>query len=398
MKNAPTLKIKVGMLILISLVILGGTILLMGKERRLFESKVPFEVHFTRAAGLREGSPVSLGGVTVGSVESLSFPADARENFIVVRINVVGKIAPRIRKGVVARVRTQGLLGDRFIELSGGNPDGDRLPAGGVIASVNPVDYEALLGGGGDVVQNLTEVTGSLKSLLKSVEEGKGFLGEIVASDDKRGGKWSETAENLRSASASLRNILASIEKGNGFLGQLIQNKQSGQMMAEDLRVGLTDLRTTAKSLRKTAEKIEKGEGSLGALIQDPDAGREILASLRRSASNLESVTRQVKEGDGVLQRLIADKPYADRVLENLEQATKDLAQITGKIEKGEGTIGALVNDPELYREAKGVVGTVKGSWLLSVYRFFHNLVPSEEHAPSAEVPKPGSKQDESGS
>lgn len=396
MKSTRALQVKVGMIVLIAVAILGVTIFLMGKERRLFESKVPFEIHFTRAGGLREGAPVSLAGVTVGSVEAVSFPTDIRENFIVVRINVVGKMAPRMRKDMVAKIRTQGLLGDRFIELSGGNAASDLLRPGGVIASVNPVDYEALLSGGGDLVQNLTEVTGSLKNVLKSLEQGKGFLGQIVASDNE-GGKWAETADNLRSASASLKSILGSIEKGNGFLGQLIENRPAGQVMAGDLKVGLSELRKSAESLRKTTEKIEKGEGSLGTLIQDPNAGREILTSLRRSASNLESITLQFREGEGVLQRLASDKPYADRVLGNLEQTTKDLAQITGKIEKGEGTIGALVNDPELYRDAKGVVGSLKGSWLLSVYRFFHKFTGGER-TPETELPKAATPQDESGS
>jgi hypothetical protein len=55
------------------------------------------------------------------------------------------------------------------------------------------------------------------------------------------------------------------------------------------------------------------------------------------------------------------------------------LAGITGKIERGEGTIGALVNDPDLYKNANELVGNAKGSWLLSIYRFFHNLTGSRE-------------------
>ncbi|MBI2210288.1 MAG: hypothetical protein HYU47_06775, partial [Deltaproteobacteria bacterium] len=123
---------------------------------------------------------------------------------------------------------------------------------------------------------------------------------------------------------------------------------------------------------------------------QDPHAGKEILANLRRSASNLESVTRQLREGDGVLHRLIMDKPYADRLLGHLEKTTKDLAQITGRIERGEGTIGALVNDPELYQEAKGLVGDVKGSWLFSIYRFFRGIGSSGENSPKEESSKEG--------
>lgn len=380
MKHSPSLQIKVGLLIVTALLILGVAIFLMGKERRFFENKVPFEIHFSRTVGLREGAPITLTGVRVGSVESLTFSEDVQENYIVVRVKVVGEVAPRVRKDTVARLRTQGVLGDKFIELSGGSAQSEPLPAGGVIASVDPLDYEALLGEGGDVVQNIAEVASSLKTILKAAEKGQGLLGQILAPEHEK--KWGDTANNVRAASASLKNILQSVEKGEGTVGQLVHNKAAGQEVMEDLKIGLHQFRKAAESLQKTAQKVEQGEGTLGALIQDPHAGKEILAGLRRSTANLESVTRQLREGDGVLQRLIMDRAYAERLLGHLEQTTKDLAQITGRIERGEGTIGALVNDPELYQEAKELVGDVKDSWLFSIYRFFRGLGSAKENSP----------------
>lgn len=379
---------KVGLLIVASLVILGVTIFMMGKERRLFERRVPFGIHFSRAAGIREGSPVSLAGVTVGRVDSISFPSRVQDHYIDIRIWVVGDAASRIRKDTVARIRTLGLLGDKYIDLSGGSPESGVLRPGSLIASVDPVDYEALLGEGKDVVTNVIEATSSLSAILGSIQEGQGLLGQIISSKEE--GKLSETADNLRSASASLKNILRSVEKGDGLVGQLVSNKEAGKTIMDDLQVSLRQLRSSTDSLQRTTDKIDKGEGTLGALIQDPNAGKEILTSLRRSAANLETVTRQLRDGDGLLQRLATDKAYADRLLGNLEQTTKDLAEITDKIDRGQGTIGALVNDPELYQNAKDLVGTARGSWLFSIYRFLHNLTGSKEPPTTSEGNPPG--------
>ena len=380
MKATRETQVRVGLLILLSLAVLGGTIFMLGKERRLFENRVVYKIHLSRTNGLTVGAPVSLSGVTVGSVESLTFPQDLRKNFIVVRIKVVGDVASRVRRDTVARIRTHGLLGDKFIELSGGSIQSDPLPPDGLISSVNPIDYEALLGEGGDVIQNFIEVTSSLKNILKTVEEGKGLLGELVASD--KAARWVETVDNIRSASASLKNILHSVERGEGIVGKLIRDGDAGRMM-DDLKIGLSQMRKATHSLQEAAGKIERGEGTLGTLIQDPDAGREILNNLRSSASNLEVVTRQFREGEGILQRLISDKAYADRVMWDLEQTTRDLALITGKIARGEGTIGALVNDPEIYQDAKEILSSTKNSTLFSIYRFFQNLFPSAENSSS---------------
>lgn len=431
MKIDSRLKVRVGLLIVTSLVVFGFAILLMGKERRLFENKVPFEIHFSRINGLRVGAPISLTGVTVGSVESINFPPDVRKNIVVVQIKVVGDVGPRIRKDMIARIRTQGVLGDKFIELSGGSMGSEPLSPGGLIPSINPIDYEALLGESGDVVQNFTEATNSLKNILKSVEEGKGLLGQLVTSDEKgtpaeggknlraasaslrnilssiekgkgplgqmimsdREGKWAETTSNLHAASASLKNILSGVESGEGLLGQLLRGRETQQAMIEDLRVGLHQFRKATEALQKTVEKVARGEGTLGTLIQDPTAGREILTSLSRSAANLELITRELRQGEGILQRLMTDRVYADRVLASLDQTTRDLAQITGKIERGEGTLGALVNDPELYKDAKETLTTVKGSWLFSVSRFFRNLFSSGEESPGEKPPQSTEKQ-----
>lgn len=386
MKTNAASKLRVGLLIVTALVILAVTILLMGKERRLFENKVPFEIHFSRTNGLRVGAPISLTGVTVGSVESIGFPQDVHKNYVVVQIRVVGEAASRVRKDMSARVRTQGLLGDKFIELSGGSIQSERLRPGGLIPSINPIDYEALLGESSDLVQDFTEATNSFKNILKSIEEGEGLLGQLMGTGGV--GKSAEIGDNLRAASASLKNILGSIEKGKGPLGQLVQGGETSRAMLENLRAGLQHFRGATESLEKTAEKIAKGEGTLGTLIQDPNAGKEILTSLRRSAANLESITRELRQGEGILQRLVTDRHYAERVLTNLERTTEDLAQIAGKIDRGEGTLGALVNDPKLYDDAKEVLTDAKGSWLFSISRFFRNLLSSPDEPAQRKTPR----------
>jgi phospholipid/cholesterol/gamma-HCH transport system substrate-binding protein len=197
-------------------------------------------------------------------------------------------------------------------------------------------------------------------------------------------GRWAEAGKNFYEASVSLKKILQGIDRGEGLLGQLTRRGDSGRELIENLRVSVEQGRRAAESIRRTAEKIERGEGALGTFIQDPHSGREILTRVERTAANLEEVTRRLRDDKGLLQRLIEDRSYADRVLSNVENITRDLAQITAKIERGEGTLGALVHDPELYQESKGLLRRLKGSWLLSLYRFFSGSTPSEEETTSA--------------
>ncbi|MCH7571091.1 MAG: MCE family protein, partial [Deltaproteobacteria bacterium] len=115
MKTTRPTQVRVGLLILLSLIALGSTVVMLGKERRFFENRVDYEIHYTRINGLTKGAPVSLSGVKVGSVESLTFPKDVQKNYIVVQIKVVGDVASRVRRDTVAGRRKVGLVGDKFI-------------------------------------------------------------------------------------------------------------------------------------------------------------------------------------------------------------------------------------------------------------------------------------------
>src|SRR2546427_4058288 len=168
---------KIGLLVATALAILMVTIFSLNQEQPFWERKVQYEVHFSRTGGLQTGAPVSLSGVPIGTVAEMRFPPDPAVSYIQVLINVKGDLAPRIREDTVASIRTLGLLGDRYIELSAGAPESPPVPPGGLIASIDPVEIEALVGQGGDIVTNIVEGTASLKDGLGASPRGEGLLG-----------------------------------------------------------------------------------------------------------------------------------------------------------------------------------------------------------------------------
>src|SRR5262245_1698498 len=189
-----TTQLKVGLLVLAALVVFMATIFSLGQQEHLWERKVEYEIHFARAGGLLVGAGVSLAGVPVGSVASMRFPEDPSVSYIQVGIKVGGDVAVRVRENSVASIRTLGLLGDRYIELTAGTPDAPTLAPGSVINAIDPVDYEAVLGQSGDIVTNVVEVTASLKTVLSPSSTGR------VCS-----GPWCATASSARPRCATSR-------------------------------------------------------------------------------------------------------------------------------------------------------------------------------------------------
>src|SRR5258708_34020394 len=71
MAQERSIEVKVGILILVSLVILGGFILVMGGLS--LEKTYTIYVDFDNPGGLQTGAPVRIAGVKAGTVKSLEF-------------------------------------------------------------------------------------------------------------------------------------------------------------------------------------------------------------------------------------------------------------------------------------------------------------------------------------
>jgi phospholipid/cholesterol/gamma-HCH transport system substrate-binding protein len=332
---------RVGALVLGTLVIAGTAIFLLGRQEHLWERKIDYVMRFARTNGLQRGAPVSLSGLPIGSVDSLHFATEPGANDIVVNVRVDADAASRIRTDTTATIRTLGLLGDKYIELvPGDEAAADAIPAGGRIPSVDPLDYEALVGkSGGDIVSNVVEVT------------------------------------------AALKDVLQTIQRGEGLLGAMVRNREFGDRTLDSLQGTLANLRETTGTLDRLLAHVDRGEGVLGKLTRDPKAAK----SVERSLASLERVTKRLEDGQGAMMRLVEDRAYGDRLLAKLDRIADDLAEVGRKLNRSDGTLGKLINDSSLHDEAQALVHEVRTSWLVRFYRGLRGLWPADGGAPEPE-------------
>jgi phospholipid/cholesterol/gamma-HCH transport system substrate-binding protein len=333
-------QVRVGILVLAALVVFMATILTLGRQEHVWERKQTYELHLVRTNGLQSGGQVSLSGVTVGSVTGLRFPANLADSYIVVTIEVARAVTDRIRGDTVASVRTLGLLGDRYIELTPGSPDQPAIEAGGLIAAIDPVDYEQVLGRSGDIVTNVVEVTTSLKDVLQT------------------------------------------IQRGEGLLGAMVQNKEFGDATLQNLESSLQNVRQTSQRLDDILARVDKGEGIAGRLLRDTPDSRKLWARLDHSVTQIDTLSTKLATGNGALIKLVDDEAYGRRVLENLDVTLRELRDVMDKVNSGQGSLGKLVNDASLYDDARGLVRDVRSSWLVAFYRGVSGLWPFGRSVP----------------
>lgn len=332
---------RVGALLLVALVAFAAIVFTLGQQQHFWESKIRYVLHFARTNGLQEGAQVSLSGVAVGTVTDLSFPDDPSLNYIIIDIAVTSRVAPKIREDSIASIRTFGLLGDRYIEISPGSPSVAEVPQGGLLTSLDPTDLEAVLGQSGDIVTNVVEVTTQLKD------------------------------------------VLGTINRGEGLLGAMLRNREFGEKTLKKLDDTLTNVAATSQALSTVMQRVERGEGLAGRFLRESKQARELMASLEHAGQSLEQLSVQLNRGQGMIPRLAGDTAYAKRVLDKLDDTVANLQEITTKINRGEGVAGRLINDESLYTESQELVRSFRRSWLLQVYRGITGVWPfgGEEEA-----------------
>ncbi len=366
---------KVGLLFLAAVIVLGCAVFLIGRRDHVFSTKNEYTISFDQVGGLTEGAVVQLSGVGVGQVEQIDLPPTVATGALTITISIERRYAERVREDSVARIKTLGLLGDKFIEITSGTPGSPVIPPGGRIKAAPPTNVDQLISSGEDFVDNIVAISISLRAMLTRMESGEGVIGQLTAEG--------ETAENMRNTLRALEHVLVRMERGEGTLGKLLNDDEVFRR-----------LDSTLGRLEASATAIEQGQGALGLLISDEETRARLertLANLDQASESLVELGEAFEEGDGLLPKLLHDPEYGDQVAEDLRQMASNLRLISERLEGGEGTVGALINDPDAYDALNDVLVGVNESrflrWLVRNRQKKGIETRYEEAVESGEIP-----------
>ena len=130
----------VGLFLVVGILCLAYLSIRLGKLELVGGDDVPVTAEFSTVAGLKQGANVEIAGVEVGKVDSI----DIRDYKAVVRMRV--RRGLRLQEDTIASVRTRGLIGDKYINLSPGASDRLIPPGGKIRETESAVDLEGLIG------------------------------------------------------------------------------------------------------------------------------------------------------------------------------------------------------------------------------------------------------------
>ena len=132
----------VGIFVVIGLLCIGYMTVKLGNLGFLGEETYPLFADFTSVQGLRDGSSVEMFGIDIGRVEKLAL--DQKRQLAEVEIRV--KKGIKIYDDAIASIKTEGLIGDRYVSIDPGGASEKLLQPGGVIIQTeSPTDIQELI-------------------------------------------------------------------------------------------------------------------------------------------------------------------------------------------------------------------------------------------------------------
>lgn len=292
-------QVRVGAAILVALAVLALGVFLIGEVGNVFGERYRLVTLMQSAAGLVQGAPVHLAGQPVGQVDEIALLAPeqrpASGQPVAVWMAIDERVQEQIRANSMARVRTQGLLGDKLIDIEPGSPPAPPLQPGDTLPSAPALNYQEVLDQASAAVQRLTNLVGNLSTATEGLLAGEGTAGQLLVDD--------ALYHRLVALSGSLDAVLGQMATGEGTLGQMLASDTLYERLV-----------SSAASVDSLTERILAGEGTLGRLVVSDSLYRSLTQLTVRSDSLLEAV----QEGRGTLGQLVVDPTLYERVLQTL--------------------------------------------------------------------------------
>ncbi|PJA98971.1 MAG: hypothetical protein CO128_04990 [Ignavibacteriales bacterium CG_4_9_14_3_um_filter_30_11] len=288
--------LKVGITVFLGLIIIFMFLFMVGSENNAFTSTYRLNIFLPNLQGLNKGSLVSLGGMKVGSVESLEFSRRDSVNGVTVGLNIPEKYKSMITINSYAMMKTIGLLGDMTVDISMGQIGEKQLDDNDFLIVKPTLSFETF--------------ADKMNPLLDDVEI---------------------TMQNIKT-------ITSKIASGDGSLGKFLNNTTA-----------INNLEKVLSNLNSITDAIVNKKGVIGKLAYDPTLYNNI-ATLSK---NLGEISDSLKNGSGSLGKLLS----SDKLYNKISSISERLDNLLFKTENSDSTmIGGLFNDSKMYKQFNSLI------------------------------------------
>jgi phospholipid/cholesterol/gamma-HCH transport system substrate-binding protein len=134
------LETAVGFFLLVGILCLGYISVKLGKLEVIGGEYYTVYADFAKAGGIKPGSSIEIAGVEVGKVRSIRLD---KEYQALVGLEI--KSSVKIQEDAIASVKTKGLIGEKYVEITPGGSDKTLADGGKIRETESAIDIEELI-------------------------------------------------------------------------------------------------------------------------------------------------------------------------------------------------------------------------------------------------------------
>lgn len=307
MTNRTINNVKLGVFVLAGLLFLIMLLYMIGKNRNLFGSNFVLKARFENVQGLKSGNNVRYAGIEVGTVKKIIIINDTTIEVVMI---IEDKMKSVIRKNAIVSIATDGLVGNKVVNIIANKEPADVAADGDMLLSKKPVDTDDLLRTFSRTNKDLAVIASGLKSTITKINNSEALW--KILNDDGLPKNLRQSAINIKEATAKandfigdLHGIVTDVRNGKGFLGTILNDTTLAYNLNEAI-VKIQEVGAEADTLatqisiavNNVDNEINRGKGTVHALLKDTAMTaklNESLANIQKGTDGFNQVMEAVK-------------------------------------------------------------------------------------------------------
>lgn len=293
--------VTVGAFLIAGVVLFSVGIFLIGSQRKTFSRNFEVYTEFADLNGLMKGTKVQVAGSGAGEVTDIVVPESPDARFRI-RLRIDERFHSIVRADSVAIIATEGIIGDKFVQIRPGSAQVAEATPGSTLPSKVAVDMNQMMEKSARLLDDTSntikytseKLNGTLDAatiavrnandVIVGLKEGKGTAGMLLHDE--------ATATRIRQAVASIQDTTTSLNHTARQADVLVSDLNERKLgeKADEL---LTSARDAADNVRATTGQIRE---TVNATLGPDDQGEDTATTLRETIANLNQASENMVE------------------------------------------------------------------------------------------------------
>ncbi len=294
-------KIKLGLFVIITAILLVIALYMIGRKQNIFGSTHYISAVFNNVNGLKLGNNVRYSGINVGTVKKISMINDST---ICVDMAVESDILDHMRTDAKAVIGSDGLVGSMVVNIFPGSLEAEMLEPGDTLMSIRKVSTSDMMSTLNITNENAAALSSELLKITGALNEGQGTLGRLL-NDEEMGQDLKEAVRNLNKVSRDASGVINDLK-------EVISDVE----FEESLLYVLVNDSLAAAQFRSTLTHLEASSAQIEATVQ-----------------TLNEIVLEAKEGDGTFNYILSDTTLVNDISETVENVKQGSVLLNENLE-----------------------------------------------------------------